>query len=120
MRKSFEDIAGTFAAAVIVVLCAISNANAHIKCPVNTGFGTTNDLCPVHNHVDHFPPQRAWRWKTGNNNSVSCNTFCSDPQWGGFSGVCVKGFDNNRQTEISCRGGFSGLSNVKCLCRIDP
>ena len=41
-------------------------------------------------------------WKTGNNGSVTCDTFCQEPKWGGFSGWCVGGYDNKNKKYIGC------------------
>lgn len=66
--------------------------------------------------------------KKGNNNSVSCNTFCKNPQMGtpkGVSGECYSAYAQlysqqgtpTRSIEISCSGlPNAGITPVTCYC----
>ncbi len=55
--------------------------------------------------------------KNGNNGTVSCNTFCNQSRWGGFSGECIYGWDNIKKEPISCESGnYTHPGNYTCAC----
>jgi len=89
----------------------ISSLSGSLFAEIGTG---TLQVNPISGSYSEVPLKG--KWKHGNNNTVNCNTFCQGSRWGGWSGSCLKGYDNNRRKEISCTGGYSGMSNVKCYC----
>ncbi len=126
-RNATSTLSGAILTYMVIALFSGPELHAHVKCRVNLGFGNYTDGCPVHNHPPTFHQapsyydqsgSRTPSWKEGNNNSVTCDTFCRGKQWGGWIGSCIKGYDNIHQKVISCNGlgAVSGLSNVKCLC----
>lgn len=57
--------------------------------------------------------------KHGNNGAASCETFCSDPRWGGWSGTCVAAYDTRNQASLSCSAipGYRSGPELTCTCR---
>lgn len=85
---------------------ADTNANKHWKSAFNRYRGFNN--------VSTFT-------KNGNNGTVSCNVFCSNPKFGNKVGTCSSAYNTKTRKKASCRSvpGFLGGPQLTCKCKND-
>lgn len=96
----------------------LKNSLDSVRNDLNSKIVTNESLIRgVSDRVSATEQQPKFKWKLGNNGSVTCQTYCNGSHWEGFSGECVSAI-KDAHTPASCSVAYGGTTH--CLCSARP